>query len=101
MVTLFDHRYGTHGTTSVIIFLSRFSQHVVRVAGRGHCGGVEELAEEGVWVGVVLTPGGALRERDVLVGGLDGGVRTVDRTHLERDAELRGRRLNDRDHPVV
>src|SRR5437879_11874818 len=30
MKTLLGHRYGTHGTTSVISFLSRFSQQVVR-----------------------------------------------------------------------
>src|SRR2546429_96796 len=30
MVTLFDHRYGTHGATWGISFLSRFSQQLIR-----------------------------------------------------------------------
>ena len=39
MVTLFDQRYGTHGTTSVISFLSRFSQHALRsLAGLADAG---------------------------------------------------------------
>ncbi len=143
MKTLLGQRYGTHGTTSVISFLSRFSQQVVRpvaslalqlrdlgidrrdvvdvarradllrdlrrqadervvrVTGLDDRAGVEQLREEGVRVGVVLPPAGPLGERDVLRGGLDGRVRAVDRVHLQRDPDLRGVRLDDRNHARV
>ena len=49
---------------------------------------VEERAEEGVRIGVVLAPAGALGDRDVLRRGLDRRVRALDRARREGDADL-------------
>ena len=145
MLSCSDHRYGTHGTTSVISCLSRSAQHVgaraaglgdapvdvrvdrgtlvrlpvtpsflalllrsdsdqrvVRVAGRDDVRAVEERARRTCTGRRSPYPSAGRSEIGMFVGDrLDGRVRAVDRTHLERDADLRRARLDDRQHALV
>ncbi len=61
----------------------------------------EDRLEEGERVGVVLEPARERRDRDVLRRGLERRVRAGDRRDVEGDADLRGVRLDDRQHPLV